>query len=524
MAAKKTIKPVVLIVIDGWGVAPPNSGNAIRLAKTPVFDQLDAKYPHTLLKAASSLVGLPIGQDGNSEAGHMNIGAGRIVDQDSVIISKSINEGTFFKNPAFHEAIGHVKRNHSTLHLMGLLTAEQSAHSDPDHLLALLSLAHGEGLKNVCLHLFTDGRDSPQYASVGYLRDLLVALKRYPEVKIASLQGRFYAMDRKKVWSRTEKAFNAIVCGQGLEQTDPIKAVISSYNRGESDEFIRPTVFYEKGKPIGTVNNNDSIIFFNLRSDRTRQLTKAFVQSDFPGFKRCKAISGLRFIAMTDFGPDLPGVLTAFPSVDLKGTLPMALRHFRQLYIAESEKYAHVTYFFNGGYAEPVAGEQRVLIPSPDVKSYDQKPEMSAYQVTQVVVNNVQMDVYDFYVMNYANPDMVGHTGNLAATIRAVEVVDECIGQVVEAVLEKKGVVFITSDHGNAEQKIDLKSGEVHTNHTSNPVPFYIISNQYTGLHLRKNGVAGDIAPTILNLYKIKPPKEMTGKVLARFPKGFLDT
>ncbi|MDD5566942.1 MAG: 2,3-bisphosphoglycerate-independent phosphoglycerate mutase [Patescibacteria group bacterium] len=522
MIAKKVKnKPVVLIVMDGWGIAPPSRGNAILLAKKPNFDKFEA-YPHTQLNSSSREVGLPVGQDGNSEAGHMNIGAGRIVDQDSVIISKAISDGTFFKNPAFREAIGHTQRNHSNLHIMGLLTAEQSAHSDPDHLLALITMAHSEGVKKVFLHLFTDGRDSPQYASVGYLRDLLVVLKKFPEVRVASLQGRFYAMDRKKVWSRTELAYNALALGQGIKNTDPEKAIVTAYNRGESDEFIHPTVITDKGKPIGVMNDNDSIIYYNLRSDRTRQLAKSFVQPDFAGFKRKRIIRGLRFVAMTDFGPDLPGILTAFPSADLKGTLPMALKDFHQLYIAESEKYAHVTYFMNGGYADPVASEHRVLVPSPDVRSYDEKPEMSAYQITQVVVNNIENYVYDFYGVNFANPDMVGHTGNLGATIKAIEVVDECVGRIVKAALAKRGIVFITSDHGNAEEKFNLKTGEVNTNHTSNPVPFYIISEQYRNLRLKKNGVSGDIAPTILNLYKIKQPAEMTGKPLCHFPDGFI--
>ncbi|MDP3964296.1 MAG: 2,3-bisphosphoglycerate-independent phosphoglycerate mutase [bacterium] len=522
MTGKTKTKPVILIVIDGWGVAPPSKGNAITQARTPHFERFEEEYPHTLLSASSRAVGLPAGQDGNSEAGHMNIGAGRVVEQDSVIISKSISDGTFFKNPAFVEAIAHVERNDSTLHIMGLLSGDQSGHSHPDHLHALIELAHQSGMKKVNLHLITDGRDSPQYASIGYMRDLKKMLKKFPEVMIASIQGRFYAMDRKKTWTRSKKAYDAIVMGEGIEGDDPETAIMNAYNRGESDEFIRPTVFTKKNKPIGAIKDNDSIIFFNLRSDRARQLTKAFVQPDFKEFSRGAWPKNLRFIAMSDFGPDLPGILTAFPSVDLKGTLPMALVDFRQLYIAESEKYAHVTYFINGGYADPVAGEDRVLIPSPDMKSYHTKPEMSAYQITQVLINNIRSGIYDFYCVNYANPDMVGHTGDLKASIRAVEVVDDCIGKVVSAVLAKKGAVFITGDHGNVEEMINLETGIVNTKHTSNPVPFFIISHQYKELRLRKHGVSGDIAPTILNLFGIKPPKEMTGKTLAHFPGNFL--
>ncbi|MBU0707201.1 2,3-bisphosphoglycerate-independent phosphoglycerate mutase [Patescibacteria group bacterium] len=513
-------KPVVLVIMDGWGVAPPHRGNAIQLGKTPVYDKLLDVFPNTMLNASSRSVGLPVGQVGNSEAGHMNIGAGRTVQQDSVTISKSITDGTFFKNPAFHEAIGHVKRNDSTLHLMGLLSGEQSAHSDPDHLLALLTMADEAKVEKIVIHLFTDGRDSPQYSSIGFLKDLNQSLKRFPCVKIASIQGRFYAMDRKKVWDRTESAYDVIVSGRGIKNESPEKAIVTAYNRGESDEFISPTVITNKGKPVCVISENDSIIYFNLRSDRTRQLTKAFVQPDFDGFKRSKIPKGLRFIAMTDFGPDLPGILTAYPSVDLKGTLPMALKDHKQLYISESEKYAHITYFLNGGYADPVAGEDRILIPSPSVKSYDMKPAMSANQITQVIVNNINSQVYDFYCVNFANADMVGHTGNLNAAISAVEVVDECVGKITKSVLAKKGAVFITADHGNADEMINIKTGEVHTNHTSNPVPFIAVSDKYKNTKIKKSGAINDITPTILAYYKIKNLKEMSNKSLCQFPSG----
>lgn len=522
MAVKKNLRPVVLVVIDGWGITTPSKGNAIALAHTPTFDAM-AAYPNTLLSASSSQVGLPIGQDGNSEAGHMNIGAGRVVDQDAVVISKSINEGTFFKNPAFREAIGHAERNNSALHLMGLLTSDQSGHSDPDHLLGLMTLIQDSKVKRAYLHLFTDGRDSPPYAAVDLMRELRNVLKSTTKFKIATLMGRFYAMDRKKKWSRNEKAYNAIVMGEGFSFTDPQKAIVAAYNRGESDEFIQPTVLYEKDKPVGLIDDNDSVIFFNLRSDRARQLTKAFVQPEFDGFKRKKTFRNVRFIAMTDFGPDLPGVLTAYPSVDLKNTLPMMLSGFRQLYIAESEKYAHVTYFINGGYADPVANEQRIMIASPDVKNYAECPEMSARQITQVVTSSLQLSVYDFMCLNFANPDMIGHTGNLPAAIQAVECVDECVGQIMKMVLAKKGVLIVTADHGNVEEMISLKTGEMNTKHSTNPVPFYIVSEQYPKLRLRKNGTLGDIAPTVLGLFGVKQPNEMTGKPLTRFPKPIYD-
>ncbi|MFA6197533.1 MAG: 2,3-bisphosphoglycerate-independent phosphoglycerate mutase [Patescibacteria group bacterium] len=511
--------PVVLIIIDGWGIAPPSHCNAVTLAHTPNFEKFQT-YPHTQLQASSKYVGLPVGQDGNSEAGHMNIGAGRIVDQDAVVISKSINDGTFFKNPAFHEAIGHAERNKSALHIMGLLSSNQSGHSDPDHLLALITMAQASKVKKVYLHLFTDGRDSPQFASIGLLRELDKLLQKMNNIKIASIMGRFYAMDRKKKWSRTERAYNALVMGEGLKKNSGDEAVVGAYSRGESDEFIQPTVLQEKNRPAGLISDNDSIIFFNLRSDRARQLAKAFVQTDFVGFKRQRVLKNLRFIAMTDFGPDLDHILTAYPSVDLKDTLPVALKNFRQLYIAESEKYAHVTYFFNGGYADPVAHEDRIMIPSPDVANYADKPEMSARQITQVVVDNVNLSVYDFICINFANPDMIGHTGNIKASTLAIETVDECVGQIYRSVMAKNGVMFITGDHGNAEDMINETTGEVNTEHSLNPVPLYIISNRFQKLKLRKEGVLGDVAPTILDLFRINVPAAMTGHKLTMFPKG----
>ncbi|MFA5022003.1 MAG: 2,3-bisphosphoglycerate-independent phosphoglycerate mutase [Patescibacteria group bacterium] len=515
--------PFVLLILDGWGLAPKSPGNAIELAKTPNFDCLWKNYPHTQLQASDGYVGLPPLQHGNSEAGHMNIGAGRVVDQDAVFICKEINTGKFFKNTAFEAAYKHIVKNKSDLHLMGMLSDGQSAHSDPDHLLALLTWARLKKIQNVYLHLFTDGRDSPQHSALKLVEALMRQLKNR-DVKgkisgewIATITGRFYAMDRKKAWHRTEAAYNAMVLGQGTKAKSPQAAITSAYNRGETDEFIPPYVIQHNGKPIAKIKNGDAVIFFNLRSDRARQLAKPFVQTtDFNqynpgGFKRKKVLKNFSFVAMTDFGPDLDSILSAYPSADLLGTLPMVIDGRKQLYIAEKEKYAHVTYFFNGGYADPVAGEDRVMIPSPNVNSYDQKPEMSVHKITNHVVK--EFHKYQFVVINFANPDMVGHTGNLKACIKAVEHTDKCLGQLKTEVLKKKGTLIVTADHGNAEKMLDLETGEVYTEHTSNPVPFILVESKHIKRRLHR-GKLGDIAPTILKLMKVKKSKEMKGKEL----------
>ncbi|MFA6215636.1 MAG: 2,3-bisphosphoglycerate-independent phosphoglycerate mutase [Patescibacteria group bacterium] len=523
----KTIKnnqkspPFVLLILDGWGIAPKSPGNAIELAKKPNFDLLWQKYPHTKLQASGRFVGLPPNQVGNSEAGHMNIGAGRVVDQDAVFVCKEINTGKFFKNAAFEAAYKQVKKNRSSLHLVGMLSNGQSAHSDPDHLLALLTWARLKNIPNVYLHLFTDGRDSPQHSALKLVEAIMRQLQNRENGHqtgewIATIMGRFYAMDRKKDWSRTEKAYNAMVLSQGIKANSPQAAITQAYNRGETDEFIPPYVIKRGSKPIAKIEDGDAIIFFNLRSDRARQLAKPFVQKNFteenPGsFKRKKILENITFVAMTDFGPDLDSILTAYPSPDLHGTLPMVIDGCKQLYIAEKEKYAHVTYFFNGGYADPVAGEDRVAIPSPNVVSYDLKPEMSVAEITARVLS--ELDTYQFMVVNFANADMVGHTGNLKVCIKAIEAVDKNLGKIKDAVLKKGGTLLVTADHGNAEKMLDLETGEVYTEHTANPVPFIIVENKITRKNLKK-GKLGDIAPTILKLMKIKKPREMTGREL----------
>lgn len=520
----KNMLPLILVILDGWGLAKPNNGNAIALAKTPTLDGLMRKYPNTKIYAHGKYVGLPSSQSGNSEAGHMNIGAGRIVEQDAVKISRSINDGTFLKNAGFTEAIRQVKKNKSKLHLMGIISSHMSAHSDPSHLLALLSLARVKGAGKVYLHLFTDGRDSPKYDSLKLIMDFQKIFKNGEA--IATVMGRFYAMDRKKDWDRTKKAYCALVNGIGKKAVSAQAAIIQSYNRGESDEFIQPYIITKNGKPLPRIADGDSVIFFNLRSDRARQLTKAFVQKDFCKFNiscfdRKTFLKNLLFVAMTDFGPDLEGILTAFPSSDLKQTLPMRLANLKQLYIAETEKYAHVTYFFNGGYADPVAGEARQVIPSPDVKSYDAIPAMSSEKLTKQIINNlthskgIESWKYDFTVLNFAAPDMIGHTGNLTAGVECCHKIDKYLGEIVQAYLRVGGTILVTADHGNIEEMINLKTGEINTEHSTNQVLFILINKNLAGkIKLKNHGVLGDIAPTILELLNLKKPNEMSGKSL----------
>lgn len=509
--------PFLLLILDGWGIAPPSKGNAITLAKTPVISNLKANYPSTLLEASGISVGLPKNQVGNSEAGHMNLGAGRIVEQDVRIISQSINTGLFFKNPAFLSAIQQVKKNNSHLHLMGLISSLQSPHMEMDHLIALLELMREKKVHNIFLHLFTDGRDAPKYEAIKLIKFLKEHFKN--NEKIISIMGRFYAMDRGKQWDRTKQAYELLTEGKGLAAKNVEEAIISSYNRGQSDEFIQPTAIIKNKKPLAIINDNDAVIFFNLRSDRARQLTKVFVQEKFsemnPGaFKRHKILKNLLFVALTEFGPDLGGVLTAYPSKDISDTLPMIIQEKKQLYLAETEKYAHVTYFFNGGYADPVNNETRLMIPSLHLVSYDEKPEMSAGGITAKVLEFLQKKQFDFYVVNFANPDMIGHTGNLQAGVKAVEFIDDCLGLIVKETFKNNGQLMIVADHGNVEEMINLKTGEIDTEHSTNPVPFILVNPEMKNRKINKAGVLGDVAPTILDLLEINKPKVMSRKSL----------
>lgn len=509
--ANKTNPPLVLCILDGFGVGTKSKYNAVSLAKMPTWNRLWRTYPHTTLDASGPAVGLPLRQAGNSEAGHINLGAGRIVKQDSVRILDSIRDGTFVKNAAFIGALKHIREHNSKLHLMGLLCSDQSGHAHPKHLQALLDFCRQRGIKKVCLHLFTDGRDSPPHSALGFLRRLRRQLKN-GEV-IASIIGRFYAMDRNKRWERTAAAYDAMTRGIGHHVTSAEEALTQAYDRGESDEYIAPSVVYEGKNPTGLIGNGDAVIFFNLRSDRARQMTKPFVQPQFEklgGFTRSRKIKQLYFVALTDFGPDLDTVVTAFPSADLEGTLPAALIRKRQLYIAESEKYAHITYFFNGGHSDPVAGEERLMIPSPRVAHYDLRPAMSARAITAAVSRAIRNKQVDFVAMNFANPDMVGHTGNILAAAQALKVVDQCLQTLYNAVVIKQhGTLIITSDHGNCELMIDPISGAVLTEHTSNRVPFVIVQSQPKHRRLRP-GVLADVAPTILALLAVPSPAVMT--------------
>lgn len=512
--------PMILVVLDGWGIDKPNKGNAITLAKTPTMSGILRKYPNTLLCASGACVGLPDGQDGNSEAGHMNIGAGRLVEQDDKKINTSIEDGTFFKNAAFLDALRHVKKYKSKIHLMGMISNGMSPHSNPNHLQALIKMLKLNGFKEIIFHLFTDGRDSPKYAALKLVQDL--ESKFTGGERIATIMGRFYAMDRTKKWERTERAYNALTQGEGKRAISAQAAITEGYNRGESDEYIEPYIITKEGEKQALIQEGDSIIFFNLRSDRSRQLAKVFVQKDFnkmnPGaFKRKKIIPNLHFVGMTDFGPDLNNILTAFPSSDLKETLPMALEGMTQLYIAETEKYAHVTYFFNGGYAGTVSGEDQFMIPSPNVKFYNEMPAMSSYELRDKVVDNVRNKKYDFTMLNFAAPDMIGHTGDLNAGIKCIEAVDECLGKIIKAYTDVGGTVVVTADHGNIEEMINLKTGEIDTEHSINPVPLIIVNKQSRDtIKMASKGRLSDVAPTILHLLGIAKPKKMTGKSLIK--------
>ena len=515
-------KPVVLIVLDGWGLGPADGyGNAIVRSKAPYIKGLYKKYPNTKLKCWGKHVGLKKGQEGNSEAGHFNIGAGRVVKQDAVYISEAIKDGTFFKNTAFREAIKHIKKYNKRLHIMGMLSNGASGHACPDHLYALLELARRQKIERVFLHLFTDGRDSPRFEAINLLEKLEKHFDR--RVKIASIMGRFYAMDRNKLWHRTKLAYQAIACGRGLVAEDARSAILQAYNRGESDEFILPTLIRNgDGSLVSLIEDNDAVIFFNLRSDRARQLTKTFVQHDFEknngrSFKRPCVPDNIRFVAMTDFGPDLPDIFTAFPGRDVKnGLIGVVGSHgYRQLHIAESEKFAHITYFLNGGYATPVRGEDRIRIPSPRVPRYDLVPGMACRKVSRKVIGALRANKYDFVAVNFAAPDMVAHTGNLQAGMETARVVDGCVGKIVDAVLKKKGVAIITADHGNLEEMIDNKTGEIVTRHSLNEVPFIIVDrDEFKNVKLAKEGKLANIAPTVLKIMNLPIPKEMTAKPL----------
>jgi 2,3-bisphosphoglycerate-independent phosphoglycerate mutase len=505
----------VLIIMDGFGLSDQKEGNAVYQARTPNLDRYWNEYPHVAIQASGLDVGLPAGQMGNSEVGHLNIGAGRIVYQEFTRISKAIEDGSFFTNKALLAAIDNVKKHGTKLHLMGLVS-DGGVHSHIEHLYALVELAKRNGLQQVYIHCFTDGRDVPPTSGKSYIEALERKLEEYKFGKIATVMGRYYAMDRDKRWDRTQKAYDALVLGTGEFASSAVEAMEQSYKADVTDEFVRPTVVLENGKPVATIGPNDSIIFFNFRPDRARQLTRAFIQPEFNEFPRGKGYFPVCFVSMTQYDETFTNIHVAYEPQTLTNTFGEYISKLgkKQLRIAETEKYAHVTFFFNGGVEYPNENEDRVLIPSPKVATYDMKPSMSAFEVTDEVERRIASGEYDVIILNYANCDMVGHTGVMEAAIEAVETVDKCVGRVVEAVRARGGKVIVTADHGNAEQMIDYETGEPHTAHTSNPVPFILIDDTRKDVTLREGGRLADIIPTMLELMGLTKPEEMTGESL----------
>jgi len=507
------VKPVLLVVLDGWGIRVEREANAIAIAGTPNMDALVRDYPSTALRTSGLAVGLPDGQMGNSEVGHTNLGAGRIVYQDLVRINRSIEDGSFFQLPAFLEAVRKARAAGGALHLMGLVS-DGGVHSHEEHLHALLELARREGVAKAYVHAFLDGRDTPPKSGLGYVQALENRMKDKGYGKVATVMGRFWAMDRDKRWDRVQAAFDAMVRSVGVKATSGVNAVEQAYARGETDEFVKPTIVVNGGgEPVARVKDGDALVFFNFRADRAREITRAFTQPDFKDFDasarpRLSAFAGM---AQYDETFDVPA---AFPPEQPTEIFPeiVARAGLKQLRCAETEKYAHVTFFFNGGRETVFPGEDRVLVPSPrDVKTYDEKPEMSAREVTDKVVEAVRSRRYGFILVNYANPDMVGHTGLLDAAVKAVKVVDECIGRLWAAAREAGMAMLVTADHGNCEMMVDPQTGEPHTAHTLGPVPFILADPDLRGAKLRKDGVLADVAPTALQVLGLPQPKEMKG-------------
>lgn len=507
-------KPTVLMILDGYGLNKETKANAVAEASTPVMDRLMKEYPFVEGNASGLFVGLPDGQMGNSEVGHLNMGAGRVVYQELTRITKEIDDGDFFKNEALLAAVENCKKNNSDLHLFGLLS-DGGVHSHNTHMYGLLELAKREGLKNVYLHAFLDGRDTPPASGKDFVEAAVEKMKELGVGRVATITGRYYVMDRDNRWDRVEKAYKALTEGEGVTAEDPVKAVQQSYDKGENDEFVLPTVITENGKPVAAVKDNDSVIFFNFRPDRAREITRSFCCDDFDGFERKNGRIKTTYVTFTDYDITIPNKIVAFHKVDITNTLGEYLAKMgkTQLRTAETEKYAHVTFFFNGGIEEPNKGEERILVNSPKVATYDLQPQMSAYQVADNLTDAIKSDKYDVIIVNFANPDMVGHTGIEKAAIQAVEAVDECVGKAVEALLEADGQMFICADHGNAEQLVDYNTGEPFTAHTTNPVPFILV-NYNPDYTLKAGGKLADIAPTLLEMMGLDKPAEMTGESL----------
>jgi len=526
-------KPLVLVILDGWGYSPKTEANAIALARKPVYDRLLREYPNTLIHTSGKYVGLPDGQMGNSEVGHLNIGAGRIVHMDITRIDLMIQNGTFFSNPTLLGAMNHARAGGRRLHLFGLVS-DGGVHSQQEHLYALLKMARENGVEQVFVHAFMDGRDTLPTNGAGYLQQLQQKMREYNVGKIASVNGRYYAMDRDRRWERIAKAFSAMVdgVGEGGKYTDPVQGVKESYNKGVTDEFILPFVCTEaRNEPLATIRDEDSCICFNFRADRVRQITRALTRNsglnpqggrDLAGAEdldamipRDRAPHSLHYVCMTQYDKNfsLPVVI---PPESLDNILAnvMAQMSLRNLRVAETEKYAHVTYFFNGGVEQPFPGEDRKLVPSPKVATYDLKPEMSAPGIADTVVKAVEEGTFDVVIVNFANADMVGHSGKIEPTVKAVETVDACLERIERAIRQKGGAMLITADHGNAEMMIDPVTGGPHTAHTTNPVPFVVVAENSKGISLRPDGSLRDISPTVLGMLGLPQPKEMTGQDL----------
>jgi 2,3-bisphosphoglycerate-independent phosphoglycerate mutase len=506
-------RPVILVILDGWGINPRKEGNAILQASTPNLDRLSREFPVSSLSMSGADVGLPDGQMGNSEVGHMILGAGRIVHQDLTLIHKDIDEGKFYHNQVLLAALREAKARSGRLHLMGLL-GDGGVHSHQRHMEALIEMARREKVGKVYLHLFLDGRDTPPNSAEQFMLDLNEKLKAYPEVRVATVSGRYYAMDRDKRWDRTEKAYLCLTEGVGNKADSALEAIRQSYQQKITDEFVLPTVIGGV-VPEGLIRDGDGVIFFNFRADRARQLTRALIEENFTEFTRQRSPALAPFVTMTQYNESFK-VPVAYPPRDIRRILGEIASQsgVRQLRIAETEKYAHVTYFFNGGEEAKFPGEERILIPSPkDVPTYDLKPEMSAREVTEALVKQLREQDIGLVIANYANADMVGHTGNFEAAVRACEVIDECIGRVADAAVGKSGRMIITADHGNIEQLIDYDTGMPHTAHTTNRVPVILVDEERRKSRLHQ-GTAIDVAPTILQLLGLPQPREMTGHSL----------
>ena len=500
-----------LLILDGFGVAPAGSANAISVAGTPNIDALKEKYSYTTIGASGLDVGLPDGQMGNSEVGHTNIGAGRVVYQMLVKITKDIEDGVFFENKALLESMENAKKTGGALHLIGLVS-DGGVHSHQKHIYGLLEMAKRVGLEKVYVHALLDGRDTPPTSGEGYVVELYKKAKEIGVGKIATVMGRYWAMDRDFAWDRVEKAYAAMVYGEGEQCDCPVKAVAESYKNNVTDEFVKPTVIEKDGM----IKSGDSVVFFNFRPDRARQITRAFVDPEFSGFERKNGFFPLSYVCMAQYDATMPNVSVAYPPEALSMTFGeyLAKNGKKQLRIAETQKYAHVTFFFNGGEERTFEGEDRILIPSPDVATFDLKPEMSAYEVTEAVLKEIAAEKYDVIILNFANCDMVGHTGVMDAAVAAVKAVDECVGKVAGAILDQGGKVIITADHGNADMMVDPETNEVFTAHTTNPVPVIVADPAQPKLNLREGGKLCDLCPTMITLMNMEQPAEMTGESL----------